>query len=79
MLWYHARTYPANCTEPFLKSHVQIDGGSEGDRFGMNADVGILGVRNPDHIGVFDILMVKHIQNGDSKLEVVAFDAMPVN
>ena len=61
-----------------LKSHVQINGGSEGDRLGMDADAGGLGVGNPDHIGVFDIFMVQYIQDGDSHFEMVAFYAMPV-
>ena len=77
-MWYHTRTYQANCTDPLLECHVKIYGGGKGNRFGMNADTGVLGVWNPDHIGVFNILMVQHIQNGDSKLEGVAFDAMPV-
>ena len=45
----------------------------------MDADTGGLGVGDPNYIGIFYILMVQQIQDGDSHLEMVAFDAVPVN
>ena len=44
----------------------------------MNADAGGLGVWYQDHIGVLDVFMVCHIQDGDSDLEMVVFDAVPI-
>jgi hypothetical protein len=68
-----------NLSLPRLEGNIQVKGGGEGDRLGMDADGAGLGVGDEDDIGIFDVLVIQDIQNGNARFHVIFVEAVAVN